>query len=233
MNFEAIQQQADLLSQASQVFKTIEIQGFLEAVCESELLKGCDVDIDISANCLIIKTNSDLAARDLWRHRFLLASYAARIVSSLEIAGDKDKYQFALNTMTKKADLIITPSQEGDLIKRIDDCDRSCAISTWFDKCLHPNSRIILWPDRPTTPEETIAFFGYNLKGNWHPEDRLEVYRDSKQEGIIRDRRYRAKFSNGQWAWWTADVEFAIYRGFECRICTVKEVEPIEGLAWV
>jgi len=222
--------QANLLSLAHSIIKHKEIQQFLDALADSGLLRHCQVDIDVAKNSLIIRTDSDKIARELWRWRYLLGSYAFQIAPTLEIIGAIDEYTFEINAMSQTSH-IIAPKLEGDVIKRIDDCPYSCALSTWFDKCLHPNRHIILWPDRPTTPEETIAFFGYDLKGNWHPEDRAAVYRDSKQHGI-RECRYRAKLSNGQWAWWTAEVEFLIYRGFESRICTVKDVEPIEGMIY-
>lgn len=185
-----------------------------------------DLAIDEPIDMLVLKTPSLKHTKQLWTHKDLISAISPTSKISILSSDSEIKYLFKKETIMNSASEILD-LPNNDIIKEIDDSPYSSALSTWSEVLLYPNSRIILYPDRPTYPDETIRLFGHQMGTTMHPEDRANLYRESRQNGVV-EMKVRKKYHTGVWGVANMICRFVIYRGHECRYTQVTEKTPIE-----
>lgn len=226
IDFDKLAKQAKLLGEAYEIARNWEKQRFQAFIEEAIPLKLYQVDIDQSEGLLALKACCASHARELWSHKDLLAAASPAERISIKSSENQKSYIFKRETIMNSANRIATEAKP-DIIQRIEDCPHSAALSTWSDVLLVPNERIILYPDRPTHPDETIILFGHQMLGSMHPEDKAILYRESRHKGSHR-MPVRKRYHNGVWGVADMICEFLIFRGHECRFTQVITKDPID-----
>lgn len=225
-DFKKLSEKAYLLREAYAIIRDWEVErfrSFLERAITSPLP---DLNIDLGMDALTLEVPTPRQANDLWNHKDLLAAANPAEIITIRNLENPVTYIFERNAVMTSASNVAQQAKP-DIIQRVEDCPHSAALSTWSDVLLIPNERIILYPDRPTHPDETIILFGHQMVGSMHPEDKAVLYRESRQNGTFR-MPVRKRYHNGVWGVADMICEFLIYRGHECRFTQVVSKEPID-----